>query len=151
LTCTSESELSQIADIIIASVVGPEAITGSTRMKSATAHKMVLNMISTGVMIKLGKVYENLMIDIKPSNVKLHNRRTRVVAQALDVENTKAEELLNMSNGNTRLAILMGLGGLTVNQAQKLLETYDNDIKACLRDELCQQEHQEGNHHPLFE
>lgn len=151
LTCTAESEASQIADITIAAVVGPEAITGSTRMKSATAHKMVLNMISTGVMVKLGRVYENLMVDIIPSNVKLMNRRLRVVAQALGVDHERAEELLVMSNGNTRAAILMGLGDLTVHQAQKLLETYNNDIKACLKDELCQQEHQEDNHHPLFE
>lgn len=151
LTCTHESECSQIADIIIAPVVGPEVITGSTRLKSATAHKMVLNMISTGVMIKLGKVYENLMIDIKPSNYKLLRRRTRVVSLALGIDHDQAEELLTRSNGNARAAILMGLAGLSLNQAQNLLTAHDSDLRACLADEACSQENREDNHHPLFE
>ena len=147
LTSTRESECSQIADIFISTVVGPEAITGSTRLKSATAHKMVLNMISTGVMIKLGKVYENLMIDVKPANYKLIKRRNNVVSEACHVDSAKAEELLGQSDGGTRLAIIMGLTKLTVDQARVLLNYHDNDVSAALSDEAFQQKIK-GNQNP---
>lgn len=151
LTSTRESECSQIADIIISTVVGPEAITGSTRLKSATAHKMVLNMISTGVMIKLGKVYENLMIEVQPANYKLIRRRNKVVCEACHVDPAKAEELLVAASGNTRLAIIMGLTDLSLDQARILLEYHDNDVRAALTDETFQQKIRKTSPPPPFE
>lgn len=151
LTCTRESECSQVADIIISIVVGPEAITGSTRLKSATAHKMVLNMISTGVMIKLGKVYENLMIEVQPANYKLIRRRNKVVSEACHVDEARAEELLGLANGNTRLAIVMGMTGLGADQARILLEYHGNDVRAALTDEAFQQGIKKNVPWPPFE
>lgn len=150
LTSTQESECSQIADIFISTMVGPEAIAGSTRLKSATAHKMVLNMISTGVMIKLGKVYENLMIEVKPANFKLIQRRNKVVSEACQVDMTRAEELLGQANGNTRLAIIMGLTALNIDQAKVLLDYHGNDVRAALADEAFQQKIK-GGPKPPFE
>ena len=151
LTCAYESECCQIADLIIAPAVGPEAIAGSTRLKSATAHKMVLNMISTGIMIKLGKVFENLMIDIRPSNSKLLRRRNRVVSLALGVDDARAEELLSLAQGNTRVAILMGRANLSQAQSLRLLELHDQDLRAALADEAFFQANQELRPYPMFE
>ena len=151
LTCTRESECAQIADILISTVVGPEAITGSTRLKSASAHKMVLNMISTGVMIRLGKVYENLMIEVQPANYKLMRRRNKVVCEACHVDGAKADELLSQANGNTRIAIIMGLTDLTLEQARVLLEYHGNDVRAALTDEVFQQNIRKMTSKPPFE
>ncbi|KAF5044744.1 N-acetylmuramic acid 6-phosphate etherase [anaerobic digester metagenome] len=151
LTCMHSSECAQIADLIISPAVGPEAIAGSTRLKSATANKMILNMISTGVMIKLGKVFENLMIDLRPANSKLLRRRNQVVALALEVDDQRAEELLTLSGGNPRAAILMGLSNLSLSQALRLLEEHENDLRACMCDENFRQDLQEDSQHPLFE
>ena len=151
LTSTGESECSQIADIIISTIVGPEAITGSTRLKSATAHKMVLNMISTGVMIRMGKVYENLMVEVAPANYKLIKRRNKVVCEACNVDPAKAEELLSQGNGSTKLAITMGLTELESDQAKVLLEYHGNDVRAAVTDESFQQGIKKGNAKPIFE
>lgn len=134
LTCTLESESSQIADLIISTVVGPEAITGSTRLKSASAHKMVLNMISTGVMIKLGKVFENLMVELTPTNSKLIRRRNMIVCETCGVDSERAEALLAEAGGDTKLAIILGLTDFSVEEARHLLEAHDNAIRDALND-----------------
>ncbi|MFB0917629.1 MAG: N-acetylmuramic acid 6-phosphate etherase [Clostridiaceae bacterium] len=132
LTSVTESEVGQLADIKIAVIVGPEAIAGSSRLKSASAHKMVLNMISTGVMIKLGRIYKNLMVEVKPNNAKLRKRRKTVICEAVGVDDGEAENLLNLSGGNTKLAIVMGITKLDRTQAELILDECDGNIKTVL-------------------
>ena len=100
VTCNDNNEMKDIAQIAISPVVGPEVITGSTRMKSGTAQKMVLNMISTGVMIKMGYVYENLMINVQPTNEKLINRAEKILTQILKIEREYASTLLKEAKNN---------------------------------------------------
>ncbi|TDT50943.1 N-acetylmuramic acid 6-phosphate etherase [Fonticella tunisiensis] len=124
VTCNPDSEISKIADISIAPVVGPEVITGSTRLKAGTAQKMVLNMLTTGSMIKIGKVYTNLMVDVKTSNEKLIERAKRIVTQATGVTKEEAEKILNETNYNVKLSIFMIMSGLKREEAAKIL--YEN-------------------------
>ena len=107
VTCVENAALSQVAQYPVEVVTGPEVVTGSTRMKAGTAQKMVLNMISTCVMIKSGKVYHNLMVDVQPSNEKLVLRATRMIQQILDVDYDRATELFEQSNRNVKRAIVM--------------------------------------------
>jgi N-acetylmuramic acid 6-phosphate etherase len=95
VSCNPDSPIAQEADIAISPVVGPEALTGSTRLKSGTAQKLVLNMISTGAMVKFGKVYQNLMVDMKATNIKLVDRACRMVVEATGVTRDVAERCLN--------------------------------------------------------
>ncbi|MNO76848.1 N-acetylmuramic acid 6-phosphate etherase [compost metagenome] len=122
LTCNPDSEISSIADIAISPVVGAEVVTGSTRMKAGTAQKLVLNMISTGVMIKIGKVFGNLMVDVKASNEKLVERAKRIVVEATGVTREEATEALEKAEYNVKLAIFMIASCLERNEAQKRLE-----------------------------
>lgn len=117
---TAPAALSQTADISILPVVGPEAIMGSTRMKSGTAQKMVLNMLSTAAMVRLGKTYHNLMVDLSPSNIKLVDRSVRIVMQATGAERPQAEEALK-AGGSPKNAIVMLLTGCTPQEAAKAL------------------------------
>jgi N-acetylmuramic acid 6-phosphate etherase len=105
ISCTPDSELSRAVDIPITPQPGPEVITGSTRMKAGTATKLVLNMISTAVMIRLGHVYGNLMVNVKPSSSKLRDRATRIVAQATGLAQEKGSHLLDEAGGDVRAAI----------------------------------------------
>lgn len=107
VTCCKGSEIDQLADIGIAPMPGSEVITGSTRMKSGTAEKMVLNMLSTGSMIKLGKVYGNLMVDVKPSNLKLIDRCVSIVQNATGVSRDEAKEVLDQCDYRPKTAIVM--------------------------------------------
>ena len=107
VTCNPESEMSKIANISIAPVVGAEAITGSTRMKAGTAQKMVLNMLSTGAMVKTGKVYGNLMVDLKATNEKLVERAKRIVMQATGAKRAQVEKILEETNFDVKLSIFM--------------------------------------------
>lgn len=110
MLCSSR-ELSQYADYPIEVIVGPEVVTGSTRMKSGTAQKLVLNMLSTTSMIKMGKVYGNLMVDVQPTNEKLRLRAINIVHQAIDIPEEDAKKLLKESHYNVKVAILRGLTG----------------------------------------
>ncbi len=105
LSCNKNGAMNSLADISIAVVVGPEVISGSTRMKAGTAQKLVLNMISTSVMIKLGRVYDNHMVYMNPSNIKLRARAIRIIREATGCEETVAEKALLGSEGNIREAI----------------------------------------------
>lgn len=118
VTMSENSEMASIAQIPISVVVGPEAIMGSTRMKSGTAQKMVLNMLSTGAMIKLGKVYSNLMVDVQPSNEKLIVRAKRIVKLATDAEEEVIENILKQTDNNVKLAIIMIETGLPKDKAK---------------------------------
>ncbi|HXA68493.1 MAG TPA: N-acetylmuramic acid 6-phosphate etherase [Bryobacteraceae bacterium] len=107
ISCTPDSELSRAVKIAITPLVGPEVIAGSTRMKAGTATKLVLNMISTAVMIRLGYVYGNLMVNIEPKNSKLADRAKRIIAESAGVNYEHAGELLGQSAGNVKVAIVM--------------------------------------------
>ncbi len=110
LTCNENAVISAQADLAIALPTGPEILSGSTRLKAGTATKMVLNMLSTLSMVQLGKVYKNLMVDMKPSNRKLSDRSVRIVKNALELsERSEAEQLLQKAQGNTKAAIVMSL------------------------------------------
>ena len=119
--CVPDSELARAVDIAITPVVGPEAIAGSTRMKAGTAQKMALNMLSTGVFIRMGWVYGNLMVNVQPRNAKLANRARRIVAQAADVSHEHARELLAAAGGSVATAIVMGKTGLDCEPAERRL------------------------------
>jgi len=123
LTCTPNSEMERIADHSIVVLVGPEAIMGSTRMKAGTAQKMVLNMLSTATMIRMGKVYSNLMVDLKVTNKKLDERAKRIVCLATGVAREEAEHALTLSNGSVKIAITQLLAGVTNEEAVRLLQS----------------------------
>ncbi len=132
LSCNPNAEIAEITDIAILPVVGPEALTGSTRMKSGTAQKLVLNMLSTASMIRLGKSYQNLMVDVKATNKKLYARGTRMIMQVTGVEQAKAEVALEKSGKQVKLAILMLLADLEVESATKLLEDAGGFLRQAL-------------------
>ena len=121
LSCNPDSAIAAIADISIAPVVGPEVLTGSTRMKSGTAQKLVLNMLSTASMIRIGKVYENLMVDVTVSNGKLYARAVRIVMDAAGVAEDKAAALLEKTGNDVKLAILMALTDMELQDGRDLL------------------------------
>ncbi|RKQ32549.1 N-acetylmuramic acid 6-phosphate etherase [Oceanobacillus halophilus] len=122
LTCNKNSEISRYADTGIEVVVGPEVLTGSTRMKAATAHKMILNMISTSTMVKLGKVYENLMVDLHASNYKLKERAKSIIMEITDVPYEKAGAVLDATNNEVKPAIVMIEAGVDFEKAKDALD-----------------------------
>lgn len=132
VTCNPASPIAAIADIAIAPVVGPEALTGSTRMKSGTAQKMVLNMLSTASMIRAGKVYENLMVDLRPSNSKLMARAIRTVMQATACSDGEAQRLLALSGNDVKVAIVMRATGLDAAEARRRLEAAGDFLRQTL-------------------
>ncbi len=128
-----DSILDQACDISICPVTGPEAVTGSTRMKAGTSQKLVLNMISTGVMIKYGKVYENLMVDVKASNDKLYERSKNIVMEATGISVSVAEEVLKETNYNCKLAIFMIISKLNIDVAKRILDENKGYIREALK------------------
>ena len=126
--------LAQIADHVIAPLVGPEVITGSTRLKAGTAQKLVLNMLSTGVMVRLGKTYGNLMVEVRPQNAKLRTRAERIIAQACGISEEEAATALAHSRGNVKVAIVSTLLGCTPEQAQERLAQTEGRIRDALAD-----------------
>ncbi|EMM5416968.1 N-acetylmuramic acid 6-phosphate etherase [Citrobacter amalonaticus] len=134
VSCNPDSPIAQEADIAISPVVGPEALTGSTRLKSGTAQKLVLNMISTGAMVKFGKVYQNLMVDMKATNIKLMDRACRMVVEATGIERAEAETLLRQTDFDVKPAILMALSGLNANAAREKLAAHQGFLRAALAD-----------------
>ncbi|WP_428943786.1 N-acetylmuramic acid 6-phosphate etherase [Pantoea sp. FN060301] len=134
ISCNPDSPIAREADIAISPVVGPEALTGSTRLKSGTAQKLVLNMISTGAMVRIGKVYQNLMVDMQATNVKLIDRACRMVCQATGCTAEEAKRALSQTDQAVKPAILMVLSGMTAAQAQKRLEKHKGFLRAALED-----------------
>ena len=128
VTCCPGSILDSFADIGIAPAPGPEVVTGSTRMKSGTAQKMVLNMLSTGAMIKLGKVYGNLMVDVKPSNEKLVRRCVTIVCSATDCTEEEAVDALEQCGYRAKVAIVMLKTGGGVHDAEQRLEAHEGRV-----------------------
>lgn len=121
LSCNPDSAIAALADIAISPVVGPEVLTGSTRLKSGTAQKLVLNMLTTASMIRIGKTYQNLMVDVRPTNLKLMARAVRIVMQASGCEADAAQAALTQSGNDVKLAILITLTGLEPDAARGML------------------------------
>ncbi|MFY8273053.1 N-acetylmuramic acid 6-phosphate etherase [Pseudoalteromonas sp. SSDWG2] len=134
VACSPNSAVLNAADIPLAAVVGPEALTGSTRMKSGTAQKLVLNMLSTASMIRSGKVYRNLMVDVNASNDKLKARAVRIVMQATECTEQEAVEALTHAEQSAKLAILMLLTGKTAEQGQALLDNNKGFLRAAVQE-----------------
>ena len=133
VTCCPGSVLDSFADIGIAPAPGPEVVTGSTRMKSGTAQKMVLNMLSTGAMIKLGKVYGNLMVDVKPSNEKLIRRCVTIVCAAAECDEATAVVALEACDYRPKTAIVMVLCGVDADTAREMLQKAGGRIAGALK------------------
>jgi N-acetylmuramic acid 6-phosphate etherase len=131
LSCTAQSELAAASEIAITPIPGPEVITGSTRMRAGTATKLVLNMISTGVMIRLGYVYGNLMVNVQPTNGKLQDRARRIIAELAGVSYEQAEQLLEQS-GSVRTAVVMAREGLSRPEAEDRLNAAGGRLRKAL-------------------
>ncbi|MFY2509606.1 N-acetylmuramic acid 6-phosphate etherase [Vibrio pectenicida] len=134
LSCNPDSPIANVASIAICPVVGPEALTGSTRLKSGTAQKLVLNMLTTASMIRLGKSYQNLMVDVKATNAKLVARATRIVIQATDCNKQQAKDTLKKTNYDVKLAILMILTGLDKETAREKLNLQHGYLRKAVID-----------------
>lgn len=132
ISCNPNSLIAQQVQVAILPLVGAEALTGSTRLKAGTAQKLVLNMISTGVMVRLGKVYENLMVDVKASNEKLVDRACRIVVAATDVNKARAAEVLILADFEVKTAILMILNQCGVVEARERLAATAGYLRAAL-------------------
>ncbi len=132
ISCTPNSELSRAVEIAIEPVPGPEIIAGSTRLKAGTATKLVLNMLSTGTMIRLGYVYGNLMVNVQPTNVKLRDRACRVVAAAAGIGPQDAARVLDEANGTVKLAIVMARLGIGRDDAERRLAVAGGRVSKAL-------------------
>lgn len=134
LTCNANSELHSHADIVIAPVVGPEILSGSTRLKAGTATKMVLNMLTTGAMVQIGKTYGNLMVDLRASNTKLRRRSIRIVSEVTGLAVDASEQLLSKCDGEVKTAIVSHLCSIETNAARERLVRADGRLREALRD-----------------
>ncbi|MEQ1976068.1 N-acetylmuramic acid 6-phosphate etherase [Xenorhabdus sp. SGI240] len=132
ISCNPNSSMVQLADIAITPVVGPEVITGSSRMKAGTAQKLILNMITTGAMIRIGKVYGNLMVDVEATNAKLIERQKNIVMAATECSREMAEHALNACGGHCKTAIVMILSGVSAEQAKALLAEHQGLIRPAI-------------------
>jgi len=132
ISCVPDSELSRLVDYPIEPVPGPEILTGSTRLRAGTATKLVLNMISTAVMVKLGHVYGNLMVNVQPTNQKLEDRARRIIQAATGVDYTQAAELLDLGGRSVRAAIIMQKKQITREEAESLLRRSKGRIREAL-------------------
>jgi N-acetylmuramic acid 6-phosphate etherase len=132
VACNVPSAVLDAAQIAIGVPVGAEVITGSTRMKAGTAQKLVLNTLSTSVMVRLGKVYGNLMIDVRPTNVKLVDRARRIIAQVAGVDYDEAARLLDASGGEVKLAVVMSRRGVDADEARALLDAAGGRLRAVI-------------------
>ena len=133
ISCTPNSELSRAVDIPIEPLPGPEIIAGSTRMKAGTATKLILNMLSTAAMIRLGHVFGNLMVNVQPKNQKLIDRARRIIAEAAGVEPTRAAELLEEAGGSVKRAILMARLGIGFEEAEARLKACGGRVSEALK------------------
>lgn len=134
VACTTGSPLAERVEIMIAPVVGPEVITGSTRLKAGTAQKMVLNMLSTGTMVLLGKTFGNLMVDVQPTNAKLRARAVRIVGLATGLSAEAASALLRASGGEVKTAIVSALAGVDAAAARERLAKANGIVRAAIEE-----------------
>jgi len=133
LACNRPSPLEKIADVSIAPVVGPEIISGSTRLKSGSAQKMVLNMLSTGVMVRIGKTFGNMMVDLQATNSKLRERARRIVASECHLATDDADALLMKCSGEVKTAIVSQLANVLPEQARERLAQARGSVRAALQ------------------
>lgn len=133
VSCVHNAEISAHAQAKIEAIVGPEVITGSTRMKSGTAQKMILNMISTSLMIQYGKVYKNLMVDVQPTNQKLIERAKQIVSDSSGCGYEQAGNYLEASGKNVKIAICMALTGLSRDECEMILSKNEGNISKAIR------------------
>ncbi|TOJ80219.1 N-acetylmuramic acid 6-phosphate etherase [Vibrio parahaemolyticus] len=132
IACNPECAMAKAADIAILPIVGAEVVTGSSRMKAGTAQKLVLNMLTTGAMIRSGKVFGNLMVDVEATNAKLIQRQTNIVVEATGASKEEAERALNACDRHCKTAILMILADLDAEQAKSRLAAHNGFIRAAL-------------------
>lgn len=133
VVCTPDSEMQKVSELSIAILVGPEVIMGSTRMKAGTAQKLVLNMLTTVSMIKMGKVYGNLMVDVQATNMKLVERSKRIVCLATGVSREKAEAAIVEAGGSVKVAVTLLLIGISAVEAQELLVQAGGSVSQALK------------------
>lgn len=133
LVNNENSKFEGVCDVCIAPVVGPEVIMGSTRLKAGTAQKLVLNMLSTATMVKLGKTYNNLMVDLRANNIKLVDRSVRMIEAATGEDSTTAKQYLEKASMNCKLAIMMIKTGLDAEMADLALERSEGNLKKAIR------------------
>ncbi|HEY52659.1 MAG TPA: N-acetylmuramic acid 6-phosphate etherase [Caldilineae bacterium] len=136
LICNLPAPMAEMADHVLAPLVGPEVITGSTRLKAGTAQKLVLNMLSTGVMVQLGKTYSNLMVDVQQLNAKLQVRARRIVAQACSISEATAAEALQRCGGDVKAAIVSRLLDCSPEEARQRLMLADGNVREALGKDL---------------
>ena len=132
ISCNKGAKMSEYADVGIELETGPEILTGSTRLKAGTAQKMVLNMISTTAMVGIGKVYQNLMVDLKPTNQKLEERSKRIIMEATDVDYDTANRFYQASNHQVKTAIVMILLNCSKEEAEKKIEKSNGFVRSAL-------------------
>lgn len=132
VVCNPASPMAAVAGVAIEVVTGPEVLTGSTRLRAGTATKLVLNMLSTGAMVKLGKVYGNLMVDVQPTNAKLRQRAIRIVTEITGVDDPAAETLLEEAGWQVKTAVVMGLTGLDASTARQHLQQSQGHVRTAL-------------------
>ncbi|WP_396327523.1 N-acetylmuramic acid 6-phosphate etherase [Hydrogenoanaerobacterium sp.] len=133
IACNHGSAIGKAAELAIEPIVGPEVLTGSTRLKAGTAQKMVLNMISTASMVGVGKAYHNLMVDVMQTNEKLHVRAQNILMEATDVDRETAKNLLEQAQGSVKLAIVMALQNCDAKQAKEKLERTQGHVRGALQ------------------
>lgn len=132
VTCNRNSALANAAHVAIVTEVGPEVVTGSSRMKAGTAQKLVLNMLSTGAMARLGKIYGNLMVNVHPKNEKLADRALTIVERAVGIERSEAKKLLEKSGNHLPVAIVMGKAKVGKNEAARALEATKGNVRRAI-------------------
>ncbi|WP_064607242.1 N-acetylmuramic acid 6-phosphate etherase [Photobacterium sp. J15] len=132
ISCNPQSAMTELADISITPIVGPEVVTGSSRMKAGTAQKLVLNMLTSGAMIRIGKVYGNLMVDVEATNAKLVERQKKIVMEATECSREEAETALVACNGHCKTAIVMILAQLSAGEAKSLLANNNGFIRKAI-------------------
>ena len=132
ITCTNRKQLELDVDVAICPVVGPEVVMGSTRMKSGTAEKLVLNMLTTTAMIRLGKIYNNMMVDLQMTSKKLEERSKRTVVMVTGVDYDTAVKVLKSADGHVKTAIVMILKNVDRNEAQRRLKNADGFVRGAL-------------------
>lgn len=133
LSCVQRVPDEPEVDVVIRPLTGPEILTGSTRLKAGTATKLVLNTLSTLTMVQLGKVYENLMVDVNAVNAKLWDRAARIVSTVTELESEEAMELLKRAGGHVKLAIVMHKKQATASHARLLLERAEDNLRAAIQ------------------
>jgi N-acetylmuramic acid 6-phosphate etherase len=153
IACNTDAELNPIVDLPIVPVVGPEVLSGSTRLKAGTATKLVLNLLSTGAMILLGKTYGNLMVDMRASNSKLRARANRIVRQLAGLSIAEADALLRRCGGELKTALVVQLGGIEPEEARSRLAAKAGQVREALRSEewgVRNEEEKNAPHSPLL-